>query len=207
MGSPESPDLSRHLDGELSRADLPENLRREADAFDRLIGALGRGPDRLPRSVREQVMQQVRAIHTPWWVGAWRWFATPRPFRVSPLHGALALAAVVALVLLRAPAEVSPPGQAIGEQRVATRFIYLAPNASRVSVTGEFAGWDPNGIPMRRGADGMWVAEIELPPGLHHYDFVVDGSRWAPDPNAASQVDDGFGLQNSVLLVTGSRSS
>ena len=74
-------------------------------------------------------------------------------------------------------------------------------------VQGEFAGWDPNGIPMRRDADGNWVAEIDLPPGLHHYVFVVDGTRWAPDPNAASQVDDGYGLQNSVLLVTGSRSS
>jgi hypothetical protein len=45
------------------------------------------------------------------------------------------------------------------------------------------------------------VAEIALPPGLHHYVFVIDGAEWRPDPNAASQVDDGFGQRNSVLLV------
>ena len=201
MGSPESPELSRHLDDELPRAQLPENLRQEAEGFDRVIAAIGRGPDRLPRSVREQVMQQVRAIHAPWWARAWRWFATPRPMRLSPLHGALALAALVAVILLAVPKYTPMPRQASADQRVATRFVYLAPNASRVSVTGEFAGWDPNGIPMRRDADGNWVAEIDLPPGLHHYVFVVDGTRWAPDPNAASQVDDGYGLQNSVLLV------
>ena len=98
MESPESPELSRHLDDELPRAQLPENLRQEAEAFDRVIAAIGRGPDRLPRSVREQVMQQVRAIHAPWWARAWRWFATPRPMRLSPLHGTLALAALVAVV-------------------------------------------------------------------------------------------------------------
>ncbi|MBI4499528.1 MAG: hypothetical protein HY700_00035 [Gemmatimonadetes bacterium] len=206
MGSSEPGDLSRYLDGELSKADLPEHLRQEAEAFERIIGSLDRGPAKLPRSVRGAVMERVRAIPAPWWRRAWTWFATPRPLRLSPLHGTLALAALIAVLLVALPKPQAGPQTSTGV-RVATRFIYLEPNATRVSVTGEFANWDPAGIPMRRGADGNWVAEIDLPPGLHHYVFVVDGTRWAPDPNASSQVDDGFGLKNSVLLVTGSRSS
>ncbi len=53
----------------------------------------------------------------------------------------------------------------------------------------------------------MWVGEIAVPPGLHHYVFVIDGTDWRPDPNAASQVEDGFGQQNSVLLVPIQRAS
>ena len=207
MGSSEPRDLSRYLDGELSKADLPHQLREEAEAFERIMGSLDRGPAKVPRSVREAVMARVRAIQAPWWQRGWSWWATPRPMRLSPLHGALALAAVVALLLLALPSPQAPGPRPSTETRVATRFVYLAPGASQVAVTGEFASWDPAGIPMRRSADGSWVAEIELPPGLHHYVFVVDGERWAPDPNASSQVDDGFGLKNSVLLVTGTRSS
>jgi hypothetical protein len=60
---------------------------------------------------------------------------------------------------------------------------------------------------MRPVGDGRWVAELRLLPGVHHYVFVVDGTEWRRDPNAASQVDDGFGQVNSVLLVAEPRSS
>ena len=74
-------------------------------------------------------------------------------------------------------------------------------------MTGEFANWDPQGIAMKRRTDGAWVAEVELPPGLHQYVFIVDGVEWVPDPGALSQVDDGFGRQNSVLLMLDPKAS
>ncbi len=83
-----------------------------------------------------------------------------------------------------------------------TRFVFVAPGASQVAVTGDFVNWDPDGIPLASPSrDGVWVAELRLSPGLYHYVFVLDGTEWRPDPNATSQVDDGFGRQNSLLLV------
>jgi 1,4-alpha-glucan branching enzyme len=43
-----------------------------------------------------------------------------------------------------------------------THFAVWAPNAQRVSVVGDFNGWDGRRHPMRRrGATGVW--EIFLP--------------------------------------------
>jgi hypothetical protein len=42
---------------------------------------------------------------------------------------------------------------------------------------------------------------VALPPGVYQYTFIVDGARWQPDPLAVSQVSDGFGQVNSVLIV------
>ena len=205
MGSTEPRDLSRYLDGELPKAELPDELRREAEAFERLLSQMGRGPERLPRSIRDAVMERVRASRVSLWQRSWDWVATPRQLRVSPLAGVLAVAAVLAMLVFArtAPAPLGQPAATQSEQAIPVRFVFQAPGASRVAVTGEFANWDPNGVAMKQTSQGTWMAEIVLPAGLHHYAFVVDGTRWAPDPKATAQVDDGFGRQNSVLLVTG----
>jgi Glycogen recognition site of AMP-activated protein kinase len=160
-----------------------------------LLAALGRERVAVPPGVREAVMTRVRAAARSPRRRLWRWATAPR---LSPLAGAAALAAIVAVVAL-APWR-HPPGP--GQGAVPTRFVFLAPRAERVAITGDWIHWDPVGIPLEspRG-DGVWVAEIRVPPGLHHYVFVVDGTDWRPDPNAAAQVDDGFGRRNSVLLV------
>jgi len=84
---------------------------------------------------------------------------------------------------------------------VATRFVFLAPQARTVVLTGDFVNWDPAGVPLANSGNGIWTAEVLLEPGIHHYVFVVDGKQWQPDPNAAMQVDDGFGQRNSVIVV------
>ncbi len=193
--------LSRYLDGEATRAELPAALREEADAFDRIRAAMDPGPVKLPPGLRATIMARVRAAHASPWRRAWRWVTTPT-VRVSPLTGTLAFAALAALILWARPQSSrlrERPVETTGH--IVARFVYRAPTASSVVVTGEFARWDPSGVAMRRVDGGTWVAEIELTPGLHHYAFVVDGKRWVIDPNATSQVDDGFGQQNSVLLI------
>ncbi len=71
-----------------------------------------------------------------------------------------------------------------------------------VSVVGSFNDWAPVSIPLEeRDHDGIWRAVVVLPTGTHEYMFVVDGERWVPDPLAGSFVDDGFGRENSVLIV------
>ncbi len=46
--------------------------------------------------------------------------------------------------------------------------------------------------------------EVPVPPGVHEYSFVVNGTEWRPDPLANSQVDDGFGRTNSLVMVSAS---
>jgi len=67
-------------------------------------------------------------------------------------------------------------------------------------VLEAFAG-HPEGVALSDAAgSGMWSVDVPLTPGVHHYVFIIDGREWLPDPNA-SQVDDGFGEKNSVVLV------
>lgn len=173
----------------------------EVEQVERLMGALDRRPVHLP-ALRQMVMAQIRREQSSPWIRAWRWLAAPQ---LSPLAAGIALAAGVALLLWLRPFSraVTTPSES---GTVPVRLVFLAPQAATVAVTGDFARWDPHGIPLTRPQeDGAWSVELQLPPGLHHYVFIVNGTEWRPDPNAASQVDDGFGQKNSVLLVPGPR--
>ncbi len=62
-------------------------------------------------------------------------------------------------------------------------FLYSAPNATQVSVIGDFNNWDSEAHPMVRQPDGGWLARIPLHHGHHRYQFLVDGSP-VLDPRA-----------------------
>ena len=88
------------------------------------------------------------------------------------------------------------------ERRV--RFTLVAPTASTVSVVGDFNGWNPTSLPLRRSADGRtWEVEVPLAPGRYAYSFVVDGAL-ARDPSAPQALDEDLGTTNSVVMVRGS---
>lgn len=162
-----------------------------------------------PPGFRARVMRRVRMPQPSSAQRLWNWIATPRTFAVRPVTAALAVAATAAVVLFTTNPSDRPsqPAGVAGTRDVPVEFVFLAPEASSVSVTGDFVDWDPDGVAMRRGAGGQWVAQVQVVPGVHHYVFVVDGVEWRPDPNAAQQVDDGFGQRNSVLLVPEGASS
>jgi 1,4-alpha-glucan branching enzyme len=69
-----------------------------------------------------------------------------------------------------------------------------------VQLVGDFTLWQQQPIQMRKGLDGIWRATVELPPGSHHYRFLVDG-QWRDDPECALQVPNPYGSQNSVRQV------
>lgn len=80
-------------------------------------------------------------------------------------------------------------------------FQYMPPTtAQSVSVVGSFNQWDKSANPMAF-LNGRWTATIDLPPGLHSYKFVVNGTEYVTDPNAPATGDDGFGGQNGLLRV------
>ena len=82
--------------------------------------------------------------------------------------------------------------------------VFVAPAAATVSVVGDFNGWDPRRNPMTRGGEReLWRTRLALPPGVYQYNFVVDGTVWEKDPQAKNYLADGFGGQNSVIIVDG----
>lgn len=170
----------------------------------RLVELLGTLEEdaRAPAGFRASVMREVEEVVASPWRRLVDWWLRPRSVRVSPAMGALAVAASAALFFLWPP---GPDDAGLGPQasgQVVTRFVLVAPEASSVHLTGDFLSWSREGIELEdlRGT-GVWTADIPLPPGVYQYTFVIDGSRWVPDPTALSQVDDGFGQMNSVVIV------
>jgi hypothetical protein len=204
------------LDGELTLAGLPPELRAEGEEALRLVHAADRTPVALSAAVEERVMAVVRRHAASPVNRAWRWLNTPRDvelrLRVRPWTlwaGALAAAAGLALLLGRPAAtpvttERGPGTQARLAPRdsMLVRFVLYAPSARRVAVAGTFNQWDRRAAPLvPAGTSGVWTTTLALPIGQHQYAFVVDGARWVVDP-AAPAVDDGFGRRNSVVAVT-----
>ena len=82
------------------------------------------------------------------------------------------------------------------------QLVFRDPRATRVSVVGDFTGWDPTKAVMTRDSgSGLWTATLSLPAGRHVYAFLVDDSVWVRDPRAPAAPDADFGRPGSVLLV------
>jgi hypothetical protein len=82
------------------------------------------------------------------------------------------------------------------------QLVLRAPAARRVTVVGDFNGWDAGATSMTRdAASGMWSQTLALRPGRHVYAFVVDDSIWMRDPRTPAAADADFGRPGSVLLV------
>jgi hypothetical protein len=46
-----------------------------------------------------------------------------------------------------------------------------------------------------------WSLTVSLPEGRHEYMFLVDGQKMILDPETLIHQEDGFGNQNSVLVL------
>ena len=125
--------------------------------------------------------------------------------------GVLGVAAVVGLVIglvaaNQAPKEAITRGIQLvpvrtedGRQEVA--FALVAPNATDVSVLGDFNLWEPTALSDADG-DGVWRTSMFLPPGRYEYALVIDGRWWGQDPLADEYVRS-FGEYSSVRYVGG----
>ncbi len=173
------PLVKQLLDGDITLAELPAELRAEGEEALRLLGMVDRSPVSMP-SVTWRVMARLENRRRR----ALPWLLAP----------ALALAAALAVWLLTTKPVASP-------SLITVRFVLVAPDAHNVSLAGTFNQWDAQATPLvRSGSSGVWTATLTLPAGQHQYAFVVDGQRWVPDPGAPS-VDDGFGRRNSLLTL------
>jgi hypothetical protein len=104
-----------------------------------------------------------------------------------------------------APQVQSAPVTAIAPKPTAPKtfnvsFALHRPNAKRVSLCGDFNGWSPGAVPMKRHDDGHWKATVALAPGRYQYKFIVD-EEWIADPTAQMNVPNEHGSLNSVVEV------
>lgn len=106
----------------------------------------------------------------------------------------------------------------VQESEVLVKFVFDAPSATEVWLAGSFNNWSQSksnpaypAVPLAQNArvvmsldpkTGYWVATIPLAPGRYQYKYIVDTSNWQEDPNTPEHVDDGFGGNNSIVMVT-----
>ena len=182
--------------------------------------AEARRPVVVDAGVRDLIMEAVRSEPRPRRAPALGWLVAPRRFMLAPLATLAAAAGLVGVGIIAGYA-ISRDGRAPTERvmRVAgnpqlpdsvvpraIKFVLVAPQASRVSVVGDFNGWDAAATPAVRQPDGSWATVVTLRPGRHVYSFVVDGTHFVADPAAPMAPDDGYGQKNSVVVVRGASS-
>ena len=84
-------------------------------------------------------------------------------------------------------------------------FSVMAPGVQRVSLVGDFNGWNADATPLEVAADGQtWTTMLPLPAGRHAYAFVIDG-QVVRDPAAPAEAEEDFGVPNSLVLVSNNR--
>jgi hypothetical protein len=80
-----------------------------------------------------------------------------------------------------------------------TRVSIRASDAHRVELAGDFNNWKP--ILAARAGNGVWYADLKLPPGEYRYAFRIDGKEWRV-PEGVAAVDDEFGGKSAWLTVS-----
>jgi glycosidase len=114
--------------------------------------------------------------------------------RIPSLAARMAPALLVAALLAQAfPAFAA---------KVTFKYQPVIGGVTAVSVAGSFTAWSATANPLKDDdKDGIWSAEVEIAAGRVTYKFVVNGDQWMTDESAAEFEGDGFGGQNSVLVV------
>jgi 1,4-alpha-glucan branching enzyme len=59
-------------------------------------------------------------------------------------------------------------------------FRFLRPEARRVSLVGDFNGWNKDQLPMTPAGKGFWKAKLRLPTGTFRFRYCAD-EQWYTD--------------------------
>ncbi len=73
-------------------------------------------------------------------------------------------------------------------------------NGHRVSVVGDFNGWDPGATPMV-GVDGTYTATIDVEPGRYRFRYLSEDGRWFNDAAADDYAPNDHGGEDGILIV------
>jgi hypothetical protein len=170
-------------------------------------------------AARERAVVQVMAAVRAEGPIARRSSLVSRRFSLSPMAAGLLAAGLVGIGVIAGgtlnnwgarkggdlPGRVAVQPPVSHTTDTVVQFVFVGPRASKVSLVGDFNGWDDSKTPMvRAAADGHWTVTLPLAAGRHEYAFVVDGKTWMNDPRAPLAPDNGFGRVNTVKNVPGS---
>jgi len=167
-------------------------------------------------SFDERVMAGVRRMPRHARAALWSRLTTPRTVTITPLSWGVLAASLVLFALLGAVhvtgdldrvskplARAFFPQATPAKREQSVQFVLVAPDAKKVSVVGDFNGWDASHAAFQahhRGG-GVWSVTAPVPVGHHRYSFVVDDSVWVADPNAPRIIDNDYGVANSAMVV------
>ena len=77
-----------------------------------------------------------------------------------------------------------------------------APDATVVTVVGEFNDWSLSDTPMKKLKNGTFTASLKLPCGNEYkFRYLIDSSRWENDWCADEYKPNAFGGEDSVIRV------
>jgi 1,4-alpha-glucan branching enzyme len=93
--------------------------------------------------------------------------------------------------------------QAPVKGRKAVKVNFVLPTdavAGKVSVVGDFNGWDPFAHPLRPRRNGTRSAVVTLPPGRRFaFRYLAEGGRWHDEDTAETFEPNGVGGHNAVI--------
>jgi hypothetical protein len=129
------------------------------------------------------------------------WYSSLGSRMIRP--AAVAASIIVAIVLGYLGRDLIPSSRVRGPEPQSIHIIFYSPEAGSVALVGDFNDWGQRPVTMSHAKDrGMWEFSLRLPPGVYHYNLLVDGERWAANPQSSTLVPDGFGGYDSVLVVS-----
>ena len=81
------------------------------------------------------------------------------------------------------------------------KFSFKPELAETVEILGLNSDWQ-HAIIMSKKKDGSFTAEVNLPKeSKHEFKYLINSSDWANDPEADTEVPNGFGGSNSVVVL------
>jgi hypothetical protein len=159
-----------------------------------------------PSRLLSSVMEALQPKRTLWWRRMYLWAQTPKTIRLTPLKLAPVTAVLIIAILLSSllflRQKEAPDLQSSAGNSIPVVFRLDLSGAQSVSVIGTFNAWKPQGYEMQPDRDSKrWTLAVSLPEGRYEYVFLVDGQKMILDPEALIHQADGFGNQNSVLVL------
>ncbi len=158
-----------------------------------------------PPTLFPSVMLAIQTRRPSWIKRVWLWSQAPRSITFTPVRWVPAIAALLIVFALAAVflADKRTPESPVSQQNLIP-IVFSLPGAEArsVSVIATFNQWNPKGYEMQWNRERKaWSLVAWLPEGRHEYAFLIDGNRVLPDPEALLKQDDGFGHQNSILIL------
>ena len=185
----------------------PVNIERDLSRISRLIADIRYAEP--PESLTEKVLANLKPKKLALWERLWRRLRTP--VSVTPLKLLPAGVSVLAVFALAVTLFWPSPGERIvterinevTEQGLNTVMLFLdRPDATDVELIGSFNNWSQEGVRMVWDKDrGLWVGVLQLKRGSYEYAFRVNQKEIVADPKAILHREDGFGHQNSILII------